>query len=80
MEVSMTNLNNRRFTLAPGRPAACVYRLPVRAAPVVVQPTPLRLDWSPDPATGVPVARWVRDEEEAASRCAPPRRVFRLAA
>ncbi len=75
----MTNLNNRRFTLAPGRPAACVYRLPVRATPVV-RPAPLRLDWSPDPATGVPMARWVRDEGEVTPRCAPPRRVFRLAA
>lgn len=76
----MTNLNNRRFTLAPGRPAVCVYRLPVRAAPVVVRPASLRLDWSRDPAIGVPVARWVRDEGEVAPRCAPSRRVFRLAA
>jgi hypothetical protein len=80
MEVSMTNLNNRRFTLAPGRPAACVYRLPVRAIPVVVRPMPLRLDWSHDPATGGPVARWVCEEGEVALRCASSRRVFRLAA
>lgn len=76
----MTNLNNRRFTLAPGRPVACVYRLPVRAAPVAGRPAPLRLDWSRDPVTGVPVACWARDEEAVASRCAPSRRVFRLAA
>jgi hypothetical protein len=79
MEVSMTNtnLNNRRFTLAPGRPVARVYRLPVRFA---VRPAPLRLDWSRDPATGVPVACWVADEQEATPRCAGPRRVFSLAA
>lgn len=76
----MINLNNRRFTLAPGRPAACVYRLPARVAPVVVRPAPLRLDWSPDPATGVPIACWVRVEEAVAPGCAPSRRVFRLAA
>ena len=76
----MTNLNNRRFTLAPGRPAGCVYRLPVRAIPVAGRPSPLRLDWSRDPVTGVPVARWVRDEGEVAPRCAPPRRIFSLAA
>ena len=76
----MTNLNNRRFTLAPGRPAVCVYHLPARTARGVVRPAPLRLDWSPDPATGVPVACWVRDEEAVAPRCAPPRRVFRFAA
>jgi len=76
----MTNLNNRRFTLAPGRLAACVYRLPVRV-PADMRPAPLRLDWSRDPATGVPAARWVRDEGDAVPRCtAPPRRVFRLAA
>lgn len=76
----MTNLNNRRFTLAPGRPAACVYRLPVRATPVAGWPAPLRLDWSRDPVTGVPVACWARDEGEAPPRCAPSRRIFRLAA
>lgn len=76
----MTNLNNRRFTLAPGRPAACVYRLPVRVARIAARPAPLRLDWSPDPVTGVPTARWVRDEGEVAPRCAPSRHVFRLAA
>lgn len=76
----MTNLNNRRFTLAPGRPAACVYRLPVRATPVAGRSASLRLDWSRDPATGVPVARWVRDEGEVAPRCPPRRRTFRLAA
>lgn len=76
----MTNLNNRRFTLAPGRPAACVYRLPVRATYMVVRPAPLRLDWLPDPVTGVPTARWVRDEGEVTPRCAPSRHIFRLAA
>lgn len=76
----MTNLNNRRFTLAPGRPAACVYHMPVRTPGAAARPAPLRLDWSRDPATGVPVACWVRDEGEPAPRCAAPRRVFRLAA
>ncbi|HEY0621902.1 hypothetical protein [Sphingomonas sp.] len=75
-----TNLNNRRFTLAPGRRAACVYRLPVRVEGLAARPAPLRLDWSRNPATGVPEACWVRDEGEAAPRCAAPRRIFRLAA
>lgn len=74
--MTKTNLDNRRFTLAPGRPAARVYRLPVRT----VRPLPLRLDWSRDPATGVPVACWVRDEGEPLPRRDAPRRVFRLAA
>lgn len=74
-----TNLNNRRFTIAPGRPAARVFRLPVRA-PGIARPASLRLDWSRDPATGAPVACWVRDDGEAAPRYAVPRRVFRLAA
>lgn len=75
----MTNLNNRRFTFAPGRLAACVYRLPARV-PAKARPAPLRLDWSRDPATGLAVARWVRDESGAVPRCAAARRVFRLAA
>ncbi|WP_447726778.1 hypothetical protein [Sphingomonas koreensis] len=76
-----TNPNNRRFTLAPGRPVACVYRLPVRTPDVATRPAPLRLDWSRDPATGVPSARWICAEDvEPAQRRAPPRRIFRLAA
>lgn len=74
-----TNLNNRRFTIARGRPIARVYRLPVRV-PDIARRAPLRLDWSRDPATGTPIACWVRDEGEPAWRSAPLRRVFRLAA
>jgi hypothetical protein len=59
-------LKDRRYTIAPaGRPTARVYHLPRRATEALARPTPLRLVWSLDRATGTPVSRWVRADEEA---------------